>query len=104
MKTKKKLMKSHQNRVLTGVLGGIADYFGINARYLRIAYLVLTILFIHTMLPVLIYLALMVLMPSDYGANDRFSGYDHQENNSEMGAKPRGRKILHDVEEKDDHK
>ncbi|MHA8110738.1 PspC domain-containing protein [Lactobacillaceae bacterium Melli_B4] len=99
----KKFMKSRDNRILTGVLGGIAEYFGWNARYLRIGYIVLTLLLIHTMIPILAYLMLTVFMPNNYGRPTRpfdnfFSGTDQPRN-----AKPE-RKILHDVEERDDHK
>lgn len=39
-----KLTRSRTNRVLAGVFGGFATYFGISATWLRIAYLVLTAL------------------------------------------------------------
>ncbi|MEJ6400255.1 PspC domain-containing protein [Nicoliella lavandulae] len=103
MKTKR-LKRSRSNRILTGVLGGIAEYFGINARYLRIAYIVITLLMIHTMIPVLIYLLLTVLIPNDFQTNaNPFSGgfrSTAQTNQHSNG----DRKILHNVEEKDEPK
>ncbi|MHA8138245.1 PspC domain-containing protein [Lactobacillaceae bacterium Scapto_B20] len=99
----KKFMKSRNNRVLTGVLGGIAEYFGFNARYLRIAYVILTLLLIHTVIPILAYLALTVFMPNDDSQpTSSFNNFFGGENQAQR-SKP-DRKILHDVEEKDDHK
>lgn len=36
----KKLYKSNQNKILEGVCGGIAEYFGIDATVVRLAWIV----------------------------------------------------------------
>ncbi|MBW1605961.1 PspC domain-containing protein [Lactobacillus sp. Sy-1] len=104
----KKLTKSRNNRILTGVLGGVAEYFGLNARYLRIGYFIFTLIFIHSLIPILLYVAMTVFIPNDYGnkssANGMFSGrFNHYGSNPDDRSR-HDRKILHDVEEKDDSK
>jgi len=41
---KKKLYRSRSNRMLTGLSGGIADYFGIDATLVRVAFVILEFL------------------------------------------------------------
>jgi len=38
------LRRSPDNQVLVGVLAGVADFFGVEARRLRIAYVILSVL------------------------------------------------------------
>lgn len=69
-----KLTRSRTNRVLAGVFGGFATYFGISATWLRIAYLVLTAL--SGLVPgTMIYVMTAIIMPpapSSNGALDNF--------------------------------
>ena len=39
----KKLYKSNQNKMLDGVCGGIAEYFGVDATIVRVAWIVLAL-------------------------------------------------------------
>lgn len=39
----KKLYKSQTNRILTGILGGIAEYFGTDATMVRLLFMVLLV-------------------------------------------------------------
>ena len=66
---KKKLVRS-ANKVLAGVCGGLAEYFGMDATLVRIIYTVLTVC--SAAFPgVLIYLIMMLIMPQG-GPNDRY--------------------------------
>lgn len=103
---KKKLYRSRSQRILAGVCGGIAEYFKVNPKYIRIGYLVFTLicsLFIHTMiLPILIYLILAFAIPNNPNQNDnnwksmyeKYTGRTFTKSTS-------NRKIIHDVKEKD---
>ncbi|MGX7204940.1 PspC domain-containing protein [Enterococcus pingfangensis] len=58
----KKITKSQNNRVLTGTLAGIAEYFGISPTTARVIYVVASIFLIGA--PILLYLLLMILVPN----------------------------------------
>ena len=57
----KKLTKSQNNRVLTGTLAGIADYFGIDPTTVRVIFVFLS--FFLEGSPLLLYLLLRLLVP-----------------------------------------
>ena len=60
----KKLRKSH-DKVIAGVCGGIAEYFGWDIAVVRIGYLLLSIL--SAGFPgILVYIILMIVMPDSY--------------------------------------
>lgn len=56
----KKLYRSENNRVLCGVCGGIAEYFGIDATLVRIGFIIFSL---ACGSGVLAYLAASVIMP-----------------------------------------
>lgn len=58
----KRMMKSQNNRVLTGTLAGIAEYFGIDATTVRIIYVFTSIFLVGA--PILLYVLLAILVPS----------------------------------------
>lgn len=93
-----KLTRSRTNRVLAGVFGGFAAYFGISATWLRIAYLVLTAL--SGLVPgIMIYVMTAIIMPpapSSNGALDNFFW-----GNRGTEATKKSRRELQDVEEED---
>jgi len=60
---KKKLYRSTQNRMLGGVLGGLADYTGIDASLLRILAVVVFILGVGSL--GLIYLIWIFIVPNE---------------------------------------
>jgi len=62
MNSKRRLTRSSK-RILTGVLGGIAAYFGISATLVRIIFVILTIYPGHILFGLLVYLLLTVLIP-----------------------------------------
>ncbi len=57
----KKLCRSRSDKKLLGVLGGFAQYFGIDATILRIIYVLLSIFVLGC--PVIIYLIAALVMP-----------------------------------------
>ena len=62
METKKKLTRS-KDRILAGVCGGMAEYFGIDATIVRIRYVLISIL--SAAFPgIIVYLILMLIMPN----------------------------------------
>lgn len=58
----KALRRSRTDRMLAGVIGGLARYFGIDATVLRIVF-VLVSLFSAAFPGIIVYLILLVLMP-----------------------------------------
>ncbi len=62
--SEKKLRRSRQNKMIAGVVGGLADYFDLDASVLRIVY-VLVSLFSAAFPGLIVYLVLWVIMPLD---------------------------------------
>lgn len=60
----KKIYRSKNDRILTGLIGGIAEYFKINSQILRIAFVVLTFLIGHVIGGILIYAICLLFIPS----------------------------------------
>lgn len=59
-----RLARSQSNRMLAGVIGGIAKEIGIDAKWLRIAFIIL--LFATAFLPMAaIYIGLTFLLPNE---------------------------------------
>lgn len=69
MEQKKKLVRS-ANRVFGGVLGGLAEYFGIDPTVVRVCYVLLAI-FSAGFPGLLVYIILLLIMP-EKDNNDRF--------------------------------
>lgn len=57
----KKLYKSKDDRMVSGVIGGIAEYFDIDSTLLRLIYAVA--LFVGIGSPVLLYIILAIVIP-----------------------------------------
>ena len=60
---KKKIYKSKTDRKIFGVLGGLADYLGVDATILRIVYALLSIFVLGC--PVIIYLIAALIIPEE---------------------------------------
>lgn len=75
---KKMLTKSNNNRVFTGTLAGIAEYFGIDPTIARILYVFASLTFIGA--PVILYIVMALLIPSteDRRSHASFSEFDAQ--------------------------
>ncbi len=63
MKTKQPLRRSRSNRVIAGVCGGLAEFFGISAFWFRLAFLI-------SLIPggvpgLLLYILLWIVIPGE---------------------------------------
>ncbi|WP_246147641.1 PspC domain-containing protein [Secundilactobacillus folii] len=96
MNSKRRLTRS-SNRILTGVLGGLAEYFGIRPLWVRIVFAILTIFPGHLVFGLLVYLLLTVLIPEDTGTSKHSSMWTNSQQSH-------SRKVLHDVTEEDTDK
>lgn len=99
---KKRLTRSASNRMIAGVMGGLGDYFEINANYLRVAFVILAVL-LRGFPGILVYLLLAILMPADPNKTSWtsfFSNFGNHQSTPDKGQS--GRKVLHDVDENDD--
>lgn len=60
---KKKLYRSRTDRKLCGVLGGLAEYIGMDATILRIIYVLLSIFVLGS--PIIIYFIFVLIVPEE---------------------------------------
>lgn len=113
----KRLTKSRTNKVLTGTLAGIAEYFGVDPTILRIIYVVIILGGFGA--PILLYFLLWLLIPkapvsdhygrdnSGYGKEyfyydrDKKQGHPYYNRNQETKRKE-AEKIMPDTKEDDD--
>ncbi len=58
----RRLAKSTDQKMLFGVCGGIAEYFGLDATLIRLIFVFLTIIAVGS--PILVYIILAFLMPN----------------------------------------
>lgn len=62
MNTSRKLVRSSSDKMIAGVCGGIADYFGLDSTLVRVGYVLLSLL--SAAFPgLIVYLILAVMMP-----------------------------------------
>ncbi|KRN28486.1 hypothetical protein IV38_GL001488 [Lactobacillus selangorensis] len=77
----KRLTKSN-NKVLSGVLGGIADYFNIDPTIVRVIFVLIS--FFTTVFPgILIYIILAIVMPDAPSNNS--TTFEEHDNHSDWG-------------------
>lgn len=81
---KKRLTKSSTDVVFTGTLGGIAEYFGVDSTFVRVAYVIFVFCGIGS--PILLYILLMLVIPiapwhGDSYNNQKNNFYDGQQDN-----------------------
>ena len=68
----KRLYRSRTDRLLTGVLGGVAEYFGLNSSWVRIGYVLVAVftgwipfvLPLRVLVGVLLYVAMALVVPT----------------------------------------
>lgn len=64
MSATRPLRRSRRDRVIAGVLGGLADYFGLDPTLARVLYVLVSIL--SAAFPgILVYVVLWILMPQE---------------------------------------
>ena len=69
MATEKRLYRSTSNRMLAGVCGGIAEYFGADPTLIRLAYVLLSV-FTVAFPGIIVYIIAAIIIPSDPGYTD----------------------------------
>ncbi|WP_125583272.1 PspC domain-containing protein [Levilactobacillus cerevisiae] len=108
MAAKKRLVRSRTNRLVGGVLGGIAEYFDWNANILRLIYVLVSLAIpTHGVLGLLVYVIVMTFMPLDDSQPTTPSFRDLFRGGGAQEPQQPGRKVIHDVTEqdvKDQHK
>jgi len=62
MNTSRQLRRSRSNRMIAGVVGGLADYFGLDPALARIIYVLVSI-FSAAFPGILVYILLWILIP-----------------------------------------
>ncbi|MGX7131509.1 MULTISPECIES: PspC domain-containing protein [Enterococcus] len=98
---RKKLTKSTDNIVLTGTLGGIAEYLGIDPTIVRVIYVFLSFVLLAS--PVILYIVLAVIIPSgrsgsgSYGRQNQY----YQKNNYRKDQKQKTRKEAEKIDDND---
>lgn len=101
-KQKKRLTRSSSDRIIAGVVGGFGTYFGVNSNYIRVGFVIISLL--SSAFPgILVYILLAVIMPADPDKpswTGMFS--NNQGQRSSESSKPE-RKVIHDVDEHDEN-
>ncbi|HJR13141.1 MAG TPA: PspC domain-containing protein [Rhodanobacteraceae bacterium] len=64
MNTARSLRRSRRDRMIAGVVGGLADYFGIDSGLARIVYVLVSI-FSAAFPGILVYILLWILIPQE---------------------------------------
>lgn len=102
---RKRLTRSASDRILAGVFGGFGRYFNCSPNIFRILYVILSVL--SGLVPgIIIYIIMMLIIPPD-PEHPGILGFFRTLNNLQQGTqetpgeKPRTRRTLTDVEEKD---
>lgn len=88
----KKLTKSATDRQVSGVLGGIAEYFGIDSTIIRVLFLIFTFAGVGS--PVFLYIILAILLPepnrNNYRNNENsYYGDSYRRGTRDSQARPR---------------
>lgn len=64
MSTHPPLRRSRSNRMIAGVVGGLADYFGLDSKLARIVYVLVSV-FSAAFPGILVYVLLWILIPQE---------------------------------------
>lgn len=74
----KKLTKSATDRQVSGVLGGIAEYFGIDSTIVRVVFLIFAFAGVGS--PIFLYIILAILLPEPNRYGEQGRPYDNRRN------------------------
>lgn len=66
----KKLYRSDSNKMISGVCGGLAEYFGTDVTLIRLAWVILSLLCGFGTLGLIIYIVCICIIPVDSGYID----------------------------------
>ncbi|WP_137662513.1 PspC domain-containing protein [Enterococcus hulanensis] len=75
----KKMTKSQNDRVLTGTLAGIAEYFGIDPTFARVIYVLMSFFLIGS--PIILYILLMLVVPNAESTHQNHAAYGYSAGN-----------------------
>lgn len=73
MEKKQKLRRSQSNKMIAGVCGGLAKYFGLDASLFRIIYVLVTIFTVFA--GALVYIILWIIIPAE-NKNERLENLE----------------------------
>lgn len=76
-KKNKKLVRSKANKILTGIIGGIAEYVNVDAVILRLVW-VLVVAFTGFIPGVLVYVIAIFIVPEDNHKSDSGTPSSHE--------------------------
>lgn len=99
MGKKKQLTRSRDDRMIAGVLGGLAQYLGFNSTTLRIGYVILSLIPGITFLTVVSYIVMIAIVPITGMETSNYQRVKKVVKNQTQSQN--GRKVLHEVEEED---
>lgn len=100
-KQKKRLTRSSSDRIIAGVMGGFGTYFGVNSTYLRIGFVIISVL--SSGFPgILVYILLAVIMPADPNKPSWTSMFFNNQTQTPSENEKQERKVIHDVDEHDE--
>lgn len=71
---RKKLTKSQTNRMLTGTIGGIAEYLGIDPTIARVIFVFVSIVLVGA--PVFLYILLVLIIPRADSSARQYQQYN----------------------------
>lgn len=100
---KKRLTKSRSNIVISGTLGGVAEYLNVDPTIVRVLFVFISLMGAGS--PILLYIIMMLVIPSADKANNR-RGYGndntyYNSNRYEQRSKSSSRKEAERVDEDD---
>lgn len=96
----KKLTKSATDRQLSGVLGGLSEYFGVDSTIVRIVFLIFVFAGVGS--PVFLYILLALLMPEPERGNYDQAWYDNQRATTRRRPRKEAKPVEKEEKEKDD--
>lgn len=73
---RKKLTKSQTNRMLTGTIGGIAEYLGIDPTIARVIFVFVSIVLVGA--PVFLYILLVLIIPRADSSTRQYQQYNYE--------------------------
>ncbi|WP_137596930.1 PspC domain-containing protein [Paucilactobacillus kaifaensis] len=102
-KQKKQLTRSSSDRIIAGVMGGFGSYFGVNSNYIRVGFVIISLL--SSGFPgILVYILLAVIMPADPNKPSWTGMFFNNQDQTPPKNSNQGRKVIHDVDEHDEDK
>lgn len=74
---RKRMTKSQTNRMLTGTIGGIAEYFGIDPTIARVIYVFISVILVGA--PIFLYILLALIIPRTDSSKESYQQYRYEQ-------------------------